>query len=91
MSNESGELAERLQELHGVPVEVTVELGRKQATFREALALRPGSTLSLARSVSGPVDVVVAGKRLAFGELVLIGDDVGVRIAGFVSAEADAE
>jgi flagellar motor switch protein FliN/FliY len=64
--------AEELQRLHDVPVELAVEIGRTRMTIREALALGPGSIVTL--------DLLVNGKPIARGEVVVIDEEFGLRV-----------
>jgi len=79
-----------LGRLTGVTVELTVEVGRTRMTLGEALALGPGSVVALSRSAREPVDLLVNGKRVARGEVVVIDDDFGLRITEVVeTGESD--
>jgi flagellar motor switch protein FliN/FliY len=66
-----------------VPVEVEVELDRRVLTVREILELNPGSVISMARSAGENIDLYVGGKLVGFGEIVLIENNIGVRITDF--------
>lgn len=68
-----------------VPLQVTVELGRTKKLIREILELSPGSVLELDKLAGEPVDVLVNGKLLAKGEVVVIDENFGVRITDIVS------
>ena len=72
--------AEELSRLHDVPVELAVEVGRTQMTIREALALGPGSIVTLNRLAGEPVDLLVNGKPIARGEVVVIDEEFGLRV-----------
>jgi flagellar motor switch protein FliN len=72
--------AEELERLHDVPVELAVEIGRTQMTIREALALGPGSIVTLNRLAGEPVDLLVNGKPIARGEVVVIDEEFGLRV-----------
>ena len=63
---------------------VTVEVGRGSLQVRELLALVQGSIVELDRVVGSPVDVMVNGTLIAHGDIVLVGDDLGVRITEIV-------
>lgn len=66
-----------LQEL---PLTITVEIGRIQMAFDKIMKLQPGNLLELNLSPESGVDLVVNGKRIGKGELLLIGEMLGVRI-----------
>ena len=69
-----------LETLSNVELAVTVELGRTRLLMRELLSLRPGSVVELDRHVGAPVDVFVNSTLLAHGEVVVVDDELGVRI-----------
>jgi flagellar motor switch protein FliN/FliY len=76
--------ARDLQLLADVPMNVTVEIGRGSLQVRELLALVQGSIVELDRVVGAPVDVLVNGTVVAHGDIVLVGDDLGVRLTEIV-------
>jgi flagellar motor switch protein FliN/FliY len=63
-----------------VPVEVTVEIGRRTMKIGELLRLGPGSVLELDRAAGEPLDILVNDRRIARGEAVVVGDRYGIRI-----------
>jgi flagellar motor switch protein FliN len=81
--------AQELARLHDVPVELAVEVGRTKMTIREALALGPGSIVTLNRLAGEPVDLLVNGKPIARGEVVVIDEEFGLRVTE-VLAPGDA-
>lgn len=68
-----------------IPVRVTVELGRTRKKIGEVLALGPGSIVELNKMAGEPVDVLVNGKLVARGEVVVIDESFGVRVTEVVS------
>jgi flagellar motor switch protein FliN/FliY len=74
-----------LHRLEDVPVELAVEIGRTHMTIGETLALGPGSIVSLNRLAGEPVDLLVNGKRIARGEVVVIDEEFGLRLTEVVS------
>ena len=74
-----------LELLLDVPVEVTVELGRKRLKIAELLALTKGSTVELGKVAGELLDVRVNGHLVARGEAVVINDKFGVRITEVAS------
>jgi flagellar motor switch protein FliN/FliY len=74
-----------LERLHDVPVELAVEIGRTRMTIREALALGPGSIVTLDRLAGDPVDLLVNGKPIARGEVVVIDEEFGLRVTEVTS------
>jgi flagellar motor switch protein FliN len=91
----SGSDTPELERLYDVPVELAVEIGRTHMTIRETLALGPGSIVTLNRLAGEPVDLLVNGKPIARGEVVVIDEEFGLRVtevvAGATEAEAPAE
>jgi flagellar motor switch protein FliN/FliY len=80
--------ASALERLRDVPVELAVEIGRTRMTIGETLALGPGSIVTLNRLAGEPVDLLVNGKPIARGEVVVIDEEFGLRISE-VAAPAD--
>ena len=66
--------------LIGVPVRVTVEVGRTSVNLGELAKLGPGSLLQLDREAHEPADILVNGKVVARGEIVTVEGCYGVRI-----------
>ncbi len=68
-----------------VPLPITVELGRTDMTIRDILDLGPGSVVELNRVAGEPVDILVNGKLVARGEVVVIDENFGVRVVDIVT------
>ncbi|MGE5559981.1 MAG: flagellar motor switch phosphatase FliY [Chloroflexota bacterium] len=68
-----------------VPLNLTVELGRTKKTIREILSLGPGSVVELEKLAGETVDILVGGKLIAKGEVVVIDENFAVRITDIVS------
>ena len=73
-----------------VSLQVTVELGRTKKSIKEVLELTNGSIVELDKLAGEPVDILVNGKYLAKGEVVVIDENFGVRITDIVSPEERA-
>ena len=69
-----------LERLTDVTVEVSVEIGRTTMTLGDALALGPGSVVGLHRMAGEPVDLLVNGRVIARGEVVVIDEEFGLRV-----------
>ena len=63
-----------------VPLEVTVELGRTNKSIKEILDFAPGTIIELDKLAGEPVDVLVNGKFVAKGEVVVIEESFGIRL-----------
>jgi flagellar motor switch protein FliN/FliY len=79
-----------LRRLHDVPVELAVEIGRTHMTIGQTLELRPGSVVSLNRLAGEPVDLLINGKPIARGEVVVIDEEFGLRVTDVVSSSRGA-
>ncbi len=66
--------------LMDVPVQITVEVGRRRIQLSELCKLGPGSLLELDREAHEPADVLVNGKVVARGEVVTLGESYALRI-----------
>ena len=73
-----------LAALHDIPVKVEAVLGGARMRIDTLLGLAPGSIVELDRRVGEPVDVVVNGRLIARGELVLIDGALGVTLTEIV-------
>ncbi len=79
-----------LEALYDLTLPVSIELGRTRMTVQEVLALGRGSVVQLERLVGEPVDVFVADRHFAAGEVVVMGEQFGVRITRiFKSGKGD--
>src|ERR671937_489543 len=86
-----GASATDLERLNEVMVELTVEVGRTRMTLGRALALGPGSVVTLDRLADKPVDLLVNGRPIARGEVVVIDEEFGLRITEVVNPNGEAE
>ncbi len=68
-----------------VPLQITVELGRTRKLIRDILELTPGSVVELDKLAGEPVDILVNGKLIAKGEVVVIDENFGVRITDIIT------
>lgn len=68
-----------------VPLQLTVELGKTKKTIKEILELGPGSIIELDKLAGEPVDLLINGKLIAHGEVVVIDENYGVRVTDIVS------
>lgn len=79
------EIQQKLELLFDVPLKVVVELGRARMTLKQVMDLTTGSLIELDKLTGEPVDVLVNGKLIARGEVVVIDENFGVRITEIVS------
>ena len=70
-----------------LPVTVALEVGRTRLTLRDLLQVMPGSVVKLDRAVGEPMDMMVNGCLVAKGEIVVVGQQYGLRVAEVVSPE----
>lgn len=73
-----------------IPVRVTVELGKARKSVSEILALTAGAVVELDKMAGEPVDILVNGKLIAHGEVVVIDENFGVRITDIIPGGARA-
>ena len=71
-----------------IPVRVTVELGKARKSVSEILALTAGAVVELDKMAGEPVDILVNGKLIAHGEVVVIDENFGVRITDIIPGGA---
>jgi flagellar motor switch protein FliN/FliY len=83
----AGASSQDLERLTDVMVELTVEVGRTRMSLGETLALGPGSVVTLDRLADKPVDLLVNGRPIARGEVVVIDEEFGLRITEVIGAE----
>ncbi len=71
--------------IRDVPLEVTVELGRTKKSIAEILDFAPGTIIELDKIAGEPIDVLVNGKYVAKGEVVVIEESFGVRVTEIIN------
>lgn len=70
-----------------VPLEISVVLGKAKMTIKDVLSLGTGSLVELDKLAEEPVEIHVNGKKVAYGEVVVVDENFGVRIINIVSSE----
>lgn len=80
-----GESHRNIDLILDVPLEVSVVLGRTKKSIKDILNLSTGSLIELEKLAEEPVEVLVNGKKIAFGEVVVVDENFGVRITSIVS------
>ena len=78
---------ENIEIIMDVPLEVTVELGRTSKKIKEILEFQPGSVIELNKLAGEPIDILVNGKFVAKGEVVVIDENFGIRVTNIINAE----
>jgi flagellar motor switch protein FliN/FliY len=72
--------------LGDIPVEVIVELGRTRLVLRDLASLDTDDVVELDQPMDKPLDVVVGGKLIARGELVMVAERMALRITEIVAS-----
>ena len=75
---------ENIDLIMDVPLEVTVELGRTSKSIAEILDFSPGTIIELDKIAGEPIDVLVNGKFVAKGEVVVIEESFGIRVTEII-------
>lgn len=73
--------------LFDIPIELTVEVGRRSMTMGELVEVMPGTVVELDRPAGDNLDIFANGKLVARGEAVLVGERYGVRIMEVVGED----
>lgn len=81
-----GESHRNLDLILDVPLNISVVLGRTKKSIKEILDLSTGSLIELDKLAEEPVEILVNGKKIAFGEVVVVDENFGVRITSIVSS-----
>ena len=76
---------ENIDLIMDVPLEVTVELGRTNKSIKEILDFKPGTIIELNKLAGEPIDVLVNGKYVAKGEVVVIEECFGIRVTEIIN------
>lgn len=75
---------ENIDLIKDVPLDVTVELGRTSKSIKDILEFAPGTIVELNKIAGEPIDILVNGKNVAKGEVVVIEESFGVRITEII-------
>ncbi|MDR1700257.1 MAG: flagellar motor switch phosphatase FliY [Lachnoclostridium sp.] len=82
--NLTGIAPENIDLIMDVPLEVTVELGRTSKSIHDILDFSPGTIIELNKLAGEPIDVLVNGKFVAKGEVVVIEENFGIRVTEII-------
>ena len=86
-SDLSSEKVENIKYILDIELDIAIELGRTRMSIKDILELTDGSIIELDRLAGEPVDVLVNGKVVAKGEVIVIDENFGVRLTSLVSPE----
>ncbi len=78
---------ENIDIIMDVPLEVSVELGRTHKKIKEILEFTPGTIIELDKLAGEPIDILINGKFVAKGEVVVIDENFGIRITDIINVE----
>ncbi len=73
--------------LHDVPLSMQAQIGSVQKTMREVLTLKAGSVIEFDKVVGEPMDVMIGGRIMCRGEIVVVNERYGIRISEVIRAE----
>lgn len=68
-----------------IPIDLSVELGRTKMAIKDLLNLTQGSVIALDGLAGEPLDILINGYLIAQGEIVVVGDNYGVRITDIIT------
>jgi flagellar motor switch protein FliN/FliY len=68
-----------------LPLDISVELGKVKMPVNELLQLGRGSILQLTKTVGDPLDIYINKKLIAKGEVVILDDKIGIRVADIIN------
>ena len=80
-----GESHRNIDLILDVPLDISVVLGRTKKSIKDILNLSTGSLIELDKLAEEPVEILVNGKKIAYGEVVVVDENFGVRITSIVS------
>ena len=73
--------------IHDVPLHMQAQIGHVQKTMRDVLSLKVSSVLEFNKVVGEPMDVLIGGRLMCRGEIVVVNERYGIRISEVVRAE----
>ena len=83
--------ADNLRVLENIDVKLTVEVGSAELKIRELLRLNEGSVIELDRLAGDPLDILINGTMIAKGEVVMVGEQFGIRFVEIVDPQKRIE
>lgn len=88
---DTDELAGNLKRISNVEMSLTVEIGRTRMSVREVLGLEPGNVVELDRSAGAPADILLNGRKIALGEIVVVDQDYAVRVTKILDPSGEQQ
>jgi flagellar motor switch protein FliN/FliY len=85
--SEGADSTTHLDLLLDVPLEATIRFGESQLQLRDILSAAPGAIFPLDRDLNAPADLLVAGRLMARGEVVVVNGNFGLRITELMSGQ----
>lgn len=73
--------------LMGVPLDVSIVIGKTKRKIRDVLEFGPGTVIALDKQTGAPAEIIVNGQLLAYGDVIVIGDNYGVRVTEIVGTK----
>lgn len=86
-NSEFNEENPNLEVILDIPVTISMEVGATQIPIRNLLQLNQGSVIELDRLAGEPLDVLVNGRLIAHGEVVMVNEKFGIRLTDVVSQQ----
>ncbi|HEX5656577.1 MAG TPA: flagellar motor switch protein FliN [Polyangiales bacterium] len=80
-----GPMSEGIERIMEIPLELTVELGRKRIRIGELLSVGVGSVIDLGTAAGAPLSIYANSTLIAHGEAVVVGERYGIRVTDIVS------
>ena len=78
--------SKKLDIVMDVKVDMTVQLGTAELPMKDVVELSPGAQIQLKQSAEDPVSLMVNGKLIAYGEVVVIDDKFGLKVTEIVNS-----
>ncbi len=85
---DDGDFNVTLDAVQGIPVQVSVVLGRAEMQVSQLLKLSRGAVIELDRKVGEPIDILVNDRLIARGEVVVVEDKIGITMTEIIKPEA---
>lgn len=85
-SKNKSEVPNNIDLILDVPLEISVVLGRTKKSIKDILSLGTGSLIELEKLAEEPVEILINGKNIAYGEVVVVDENFGVRITSIASS-----